>query len=132
MSQQAAIAIINLSSILFSSPHWLKKLNNHIYSKILFFDTLTDLASTKPYVVLTVPETTSLTDKFEALGQLTSANLEIGSKFASVNSDLDAGITWCSALYLALQDGYFPYVVLPLKEYEAAMSALHLGDQISD
>jgi hypothetical protein len=112
-----------------SRPPRLKKLNSHIYSKILFFDTLKDLASAKPYVVLTVPETTSLTDKFEALGQLTSANPEIGSKFDSVNSDLGAGIAWCSAICNAIQDDYFPYVVLPLKKYIAAMSALHLGDQ---
>ena len=107
----------------------MNKLNCHIHSKIFFFDTLKDLASAKAYVVLTVPETTLLTDKFEALGKLKSANLEIGSNFDSVNSDLDAGIAWCSAIYIAIQDDYFPYVVLPLRKYEAAMSALHLGDQ---
>jgi hypothetical protein len=116
---------------LFSSPRWLKKLNYHIYSKILFFDSHTDLAAIKPYVILSIPEATRLTDKFEALGRSVSANPEIGSTFDHVNSNLDAGIAWCRALYLALENGYFPNVVLPLKEYQAAMLALHLGDQIN-
>jgi hypothetical protein len=103
-------------------------MNYRICSKIFFFDTLTDLASTKPYVILTIPEAKSLSDKFEALGKFISENPELGSNFDRVNSDLDAGITWCAAIDIALQDGLFPNVVLPLQCYEAAMSALHLGD----
>jgi len=108
------------------------KLNYHIYSKIWFFDTLKDLAATKPYVILSIPEATRLTDKFEALGTSVSANPEIGSTFDHVNSNLDAGIAWCRALYLALENGYFPRVVLPLKEYQAAMSSLHLANERND
>ena len=104
------------------------ELNYHIYSKILFFDTLRDLASSKPYVILSIPEATSLTSKFEALGELTGDNLEIGSTFDSMNAKLDAGILWCSAIYIAIHDGHFPNIVLPLTEYQAAMAALNLGN----
>ena len=98
-------------------------MKSHIYAKVFFFDTLQDQAATKPYVILTIPEATSLTSKFAALGESV-----IGSPFDSVNASLDAGISWCSAIYIAMHNGFFPNVVLPLKEYEAAMSALHFGD----
>gem|GEM_PF-5076361 len=105
-----------------------EKMKTHIYRKVLFFDTLQDLASTKPYVILSIPEATSLTSKFEAFGKLTGDNLEIGSTFDIVNAKLDAGILWCSAIYIAMHDGYFPNIVLPLTEYQAAMAALNLGN----
>ena len=105
-----------------------EKMKSHIYAKVFFFDTLQDQAATKPYVILTIPEATSLTSKFAALGESVSNKPEIGSPFDSVNASLDAGISWCSAIYIAMHNGFFPNVVLPLKEYEAAMSALHLGD----
>jgi hypothetical protein len=103
-------------------------MKSHIYPKVFFYDTLDDLASTKPYVILSIPEATSLTSKFEALGKLTGDNLGIGSTFDSVNAKLDAGILWCSAIYIAIHDGHFPNIVLPLTEYQAAMAALNLGN----
>ena len=110
----------------------LETLNYRIYTKIFFFDTLEDLASIKPYVILTIPETTSMTDQFEVLAKSVNDHLEIGSNFDRVNSDLDAGIVWCNAIYNAMQEGFFPNVVLPLAIYEAAMSALHFGDPTNE
>jgi hypothetical protein len=47
---------------------------SHLFQSLLIFYSLKDLASSKPHVILSIPEAIRLTDKFEALGNSISAN----------------------------------------------------------
>jgi hypothetical protein len=117
--------------LVFYAP-WLKKLNSYIYSEVFFFDTLQDLASSKPYTALTKREVTSFIEQYKALGESICSDPNMRFKFKRSNANLDAGLAWCIAIDRARKNGFYPCVVLPADKYEAAMSVLQLADEMDD
>lgn len=99
-------------------------------TKVFFYDTLKDLASKKPYLILTVAEVTAVTDKFESLVKLINTNPETKSECKKLHANLEAGVGWCIAIDNAMKDQFFPHVVLSAEKYEQSMSLVQLIDEM--
>ncbi len=82
------------------------------YSQVHFFNSLRDTVVAQPYAILRVEEVNTLINKIDNLTKDANAQcLEYASDFRR-------------AVDNAKNDGYYPIVVLPVLQYETALSLL--------
>jgi hypothetical protein len=90
------------------------KMDTYLSSMVHFFDTLRDTVTSQPYATLGSEEVNSLIKKIDALVE--GANRQC--------AEFEYACALREAVHNAINDGYFPIVVLPQSKYQAAISQL--------
>ena len=89
-------------------------MNTHLASQVHFFETLRDTIVSLPYASLGYEEVNSLIDQVERLDK----------DLKAPGLGLEPAYALRKAVRNARSDGYFPIVILPARQYEAALALL--------
>jgi hypothetical protein len=101
-------------------------MDTNFNSQILFYDTLKDIVSSRPYATVGIEEVTSLMKRFDAWVRTITTHPRLAAAYENTKATyLEIATAWHNAIDNAMADGYFPIVIFPVKKFEAAMSFLN-------
>jgi hypothetical protein len=89
-------------------------MDTNLSSKVHFFDTLKDTIVSRPYAILGSEEVNALINQIDTLAEGGNSHC----------AEFEYACALRQAVHNAINDSYFPIVVLPQSKYEAAISLL--------
>ena len=91
-----------------------------------FYNSLRDTVVSCPHTVLSNKVATFMLSRFEAWIKTEGTHPDLAAMSDDMKRiHLEAATVWCNAINNAIQDGYFPIVILPEERAKAAVSHLH-------
>jgi hypothetical protein len=98
-----------------------------MYNNINFYQLFTDIGGLEPYAILSSQLVTFMTNRFDIWAQMIVTYPKLAAMCEESKSiHLDIVTNWQTAIGKGILDAVSPFVVIPEKQYKAAMLLLHV------